>query len=500
MSGTTGGTHKDASRSGPPTSRGLQRGLSMWQAVGISVALMAPSMAININPQGTAGEVGRATPLAFFLAAVAVLLIAYVFVRLCQYYQHAGSVYAFAGSSLGARAGAVAGLGLMATYVFYGLVTSSAAGIFGAAFLDDIGLWEDQPWWSGFVVAGFALLLALVFAILPARRATNTLLTVEGITVALIVVIAAVVLVRLVAGDAPGDATFTLDVFRVPQGTDTSALFLGIVFGILSFAGFEAAATLGEEAREPRRDIPRAILGTAIFGGVYFTVITAIEMMAFGADPAGVEAFIGSPALMGDLGSSYIGDWVGETITLGASVSAFACCLACVVGASRLVFALSRDFAPNHALARTAVTGAPAVASMLIVALIALIGVLCAVAFDAEPFDTFLWSGTIGTLMLIVAYALATLGCIKLFFIDKVMRVRTWEIVIPLLALVMLGYTMFRNVWPYPDAGPARWFPVVSFGWLVLVAVVVIAFPGLARRLSAGLARADAADPDRSNA
>jgi hypothetical protein len=58
----------------PRDKRGLRRNLSVWQAVGISVALMAPSMAANINPQGTAGLVGRATPLAFFLAAVAVLL------------------------------------------------------------------------------------------------------------------------------------------------------------------------------------------------------------------------------------------------------------------------------------------------------------------------------------------------------------------------------------------------------------------------------------------
>src|SRR3954462_12233887 len=132
----------------------LRRSLSVWQAIGLSVALMAPSMAANINPQGTAGLVGRATPLAFFLAAVAVLLIAYVFVRLCQYYNHAGSVYVFAGATLGARAGAVAGLGLMGTYVFYGLVTASAAGIFGAAFLDSIGVWNNQPWWAGFVVGG----------------------------------------------------------------------------------------------------------------------------------------------------------------------------------------------------------------------------------------------------------------------------------------------------------------------------------------------------------
>jgi amino acid transporter len=96
----------------------LRRSLSVWQAVGLSVALMAPSMAANINPQGTEGTVGYATPLAFLLAALAVLLIAYVFVRLCQYYRHAGSVYVFTGATLGAPAGAVAGLCLMGTYVF----------------------------------------------------------------------------------------------------------------------------------------------------------------------------------------------------------------------------------------------------------------------------------------------------------------------------------------------------------------------------------------------
>ena len=54
-----------ATHTSKETNTGLRRGLSLWQAVGISVALMAPSMAANINPQGTAGLVGRATPLAF---------------------------------------------------------------------------------------------------------------------------------------------------------------------------------------------------------------------------------------------------------------------------------------------------------------------------------------------------------------------------------------------------------------------------------------------------
>jgi amino acid transporter len=469
----------------------LRPSLSVWQAVGISVALMAPSMAANINPQGTAGLVGRATPLAFLLAAVAVLLIAYVFVRLCQYYRHAGSVYVFAGATLGPRAGAVAGLGLMGTYVFYGLVTASAAGIFGASFLDSVGLWNGQPWWAGFVVGAVALVLALALTVLPARRATSILLTVEGVTVLLILAIAAVVLVRMLTGDAPGGATFTLDVFKVAPGTDSSTLFLGIVFGLLSFAGFEAAATLGEEAHNPRRDIPRAILGTAIFGGIYFTVVTAIEMMAFGTDKSGIAKFIASPALMGDLGTSYIGAWVGDLITLGASVSAFACCLACVVGASRLLFALVRDLAPDNALAGTGHNGTPAAAAVLITALIAVIALVCAVAFHAKPFDTFLWSGTIGTLILLVAYVLATVGCIKLIFVDRKMDVPAWEVVIPVLALLMLGYTIYRNVLPYPTEGPARWFPVVAFGWLALVTVVMLVMPGVARKLALSLDHLD---------
>jgi amino acid transporter len=476
----------------------LRRNLSVWQAVGISVALMAPSMAININPQGTATLVGRATPLAFFLAAVAVLLIAYVFVRLCQYYRHAGSVYVFAGATLGPRAGAIAGLGLMGTYVFYALVTASAAGIFGASFLDIIGIWNNQPWWAGFLVGAVALALALLFTIVPARRATSFLLSAEGITVTLIVVVGAVVLIKMLAGNAPGGATFTLDVFKVAPGTPSSDLFLGIIFGLLSFAGFEAAATLGEEADNPRRDIPRAILGTAIFGGVYFTILTAIEMMAFGPDKAGVAKFISSPALMGDLGTSYIGTWVGDLITLGAAVSAFACCLACVVGASRLLFAVSRDLAPDSALAKTGANATPAAAAVVITGLVALIGLISATLFSAKPFDTFFWSGTIGTLILLVAYVLATIGCIKLVFIDKKLPVPQWQVIVPILALLMLGYTIYRNVFPYPTSGAAQWFPVVAFGWLLLVTIVMFAFPGLAKRLSRGMTGLDEEMPRES--
>ena len=472
----------------PSGDPGLKRSLSIWAAVGLSVALMAPSMAANINPQASATTAGRAVPLTFLIAAVGVLLVAYSFVRLCQYFHHSGSVYAFVGATLGPRTGVVAGWGLLGTYTFYAVVTSAAAGIFGTAFLQEVGIWHNPPSWAPFVLLAVVLVLVLILAIMPARRGAGVLLSVEGITVALILVVTAVVLVRLLAGTAPGHQHFTWTVFQVTPGTSFSALFLGVVFGFLSFAGFEAASTLGEEARRPTRDIPRAILGVAVFGGIYFVVVTAVEMMGFGTSKAGVTAFINSPSLLGDLGSAYVGHWVGDIITLGTAFSAFGCCLASTVGGARLMYALSRDTAGARGVGAGSRWGTPAWATLVVVAMAGLIVVIYTAAFHATAFDSFLWSGTIGTLILLVAYVLATIGCMMLVFVRRKLPVPMWQIVVPIAGLIVLGYTLYRNVIPYPTSGAAEWFPVVSGTWLLVALVAVLVAPGTARKLGVALA------------
>src|SRR3712207_882650 len=262
----------------------LRRELHLWEAVGISLALMAPSMAANINPQGTASTIGRAVPLAFALATIGVLLIAWTFVRLTQRFNHAGSVYGFVGATLGPRAGVISGWSLMGTYTFYSVVTATATGIFGAEFLDALGIWTNQPEWAPYLVGAIALAGVWALAVANIREGTRVLLVIEATTVALILIVSVVILIRLATGTAPNGNTLDFSVFSIPGGIGTSAVFLGVVFGFLSFAGFEAAATLGEEAQEPRRDIPRAILGVAIFGGLYYVFVSAVEMMGFGTD------------------------------------------------------------------------------------------------------------------------------------------------------------------------------------------------------------------------
>ena len=460
----------------------LRRGVSVWEAIGISVALMAPSMAANINPQVAAGAVGRAVPVAFALATIGVLLIAYTFVRLCQRFHHAGSVYGFVGATLGPRCGVVAGWALLGTYILFGVVTSTAVGIFGSTLLDGLGIWPDQPYWSGFLITAVALLAVFTLAIAPVRGATRILLSIEGATVALILVVTVVILVRLATGTGPRGRLVDLSVFTVPPGTGFSALFLGVVFGFLSFAGFEAAATLGEEARRPRRDIPRAILGTAIFGGVYFVFVTAVEMMAFGADAGGVAAFAGSGSLLGDLGSRYIASWVGDIITLGAAISGFGCALASAVGAARLLFALTRDHVGFGAFGQISpLRGTPDRATAGVVAAMYLVVGGTWFVLKGKPSDLFVAAGTIGVLILLVGYALATLGAVRLLFFSGGRAVAIWEIVVPVLALLLIGYTLFRNTWPYPS-GAAGAYPAISAGWLLLGVIWVLARPRATRR------------------
>jgi amino acid transporter len=359
-------------------------------------------------------------------------------------------VYGFVGATLGSRTGVISGWALMGTYTFYGVVTSTAAGIFGAEFLDALGIWTDQPGWAPFVVGAIALAGVWALASSNIRGGTRVLLVIEGTTVALILIVSVIILFKLISGTAPNGNTVDLSVFTVPGGTGLSAVFLGVVFGFLSFAGFEAAATLGEEAEEPRRDIPRAILGVAVFGGLYFIFVTAVEVMAFGTDAEGVKAFIASGSLLGDLGSQFVAGWVGELITIGAAV-----------GATRMLYALSRDEVGPASLGTVSPrSGVPARSTATVALGAYVIIALGWFVFGVAPFDLFVASGTIGTLILLLVYALATIGAAKLLFFSGERQVATWEVVVPFLALVVIGYTLYRNI-------SAGWYPVIALLWVV---------------------------------
>jgi amino acid transporter len=102
-------------------------------------------------------------------------------------------------------------------------------------------------------------------------------------------------------------------VFVPTAGIGVSPIAMGLPFGILSFAGFEQVATLGEEVKTSRFTIPRVLIGTVIGAGVVFTLVAAAETLGFGTDPAGVARFAASTSLLADLSARYFGGWAGDT-------------------------------------------------------------------------------------------------------------------------------------------------------------------------------------------
>jgi amino acid transporter len=472
----------------PGHSPTLRRTLVTWGAIGLSVAAMGASLAANINPQGSALTVGRAVPLTFVLSTIAVVLVAYGFARVCSRISHAGSVFALTGTTIGPRAGVVAGWSLLGAYTAFVVTTAITAGIFGTNFLQTIGIWHTAPLIVPWIL-GLATIVGCVWmAIFPVKRSTSLLLWVEVGTALLILLISAVVVIRVVAGSSPNHTHFTLNMFTVPHGIGVSSLFLGVVFGFLSFAGFESAATLGEEAIEPNKAIPRAILGVAIMGGVFYVFTTATEMLGFGTTAAGVKAFSASTSLFGTLGNEYIGSFVGGVVTLGTTVAAIGCCLATIIGACRILFAMTRCGLENSRLATVSErSGVPGPAAVAVGGFAAISMVIVRLAFTHNAFNIFAWSGTTGTLVLLVAYLLFTAGAWYYLIVRgprQGIAPRPADYIVPVLAFIVVGYTLYRNVIPWPTTGSGRTIVILDIAWVVIAVVGILSAPRITQRIA----------------
>ena len=99
-----------------------------------------------------------------------------------------------------------------------------------------------------------------MIAYLEIKITTRALLSIETISVSLILILMIVIFLKLAGvGTTPPNAGFSTDVFHLPSGVSRSAFGLGIVLCFLSYGGFEGAAALGEETNNPRLEIPKAI-------------------------------------------------------------------------------------------------------------------------------------------------------------------------------------------------------------------------------------------------
>jgi amino acid transporter len=462
---------------------GLHAELSLVDAAAFSVGLIGPVGAIGLLGTGAALIIGRAVTLSFVFAVLGVALVAYCFIKLSQHISHTGSVYALVGVTLGPRAGFVAGWALMGAYTAIGCGSTIEMGLFGGQFLHDTGILSTHQWWW---IALIGLLGVGALAYTEIRVITRALLTSEVIGAILVTILSIVILVKVIFSHGPSGQKFTIDFLSLPHGSGIGTIAKAAVYGFLAFAGFEGAAALGEETSSPRTQIPRAIKTAVIVVGAFYLLTAAAQSLGYGANAAGAKAYAaGLP--FSDLGGGYIGKWYADILNLMATISLFAISLGVASGAARIMYAQARDATGKRTgLAGLTKNGAPG-AALLVVLLIfagALVGQQLA---GSSVINATFYALQIGTVLILVAYVMATVGAIYFLFFKEKAKAPLWQVAIPLAGGAFVCYTIYRNVFVGQEGTYAH-LPYIEVGYLVLGLLVVLVAPGLATRVRTGLA------------
>lgn len=441
---------------------GLRPGvLKVRHAVITSLAVITPAAAILFLPIPIAANAGAAMPLSIIVAFAVVLVIMNAVYRFTQRISHAGSFFAFVRDSLGIRAGFFAGWMFLA---FYPVFVAFDLILFGAT-LNGIIVSHggpDIPWWL-LMLAGLILIWAVaVLGIRFSVRSDLALLTFE------IAVLLALAITILVTGAPGGD--WHASVFSPgssPAGF--SGVVVGAVFGVLAFTGFEAPAYLGEEAENPRRTIPRAILLTTAGIGIVFLFFFYVTTVGYGLPNIG--KLPADPAPWDTLGQRYWGAGPTVLVDIASVVALVAGALACQNGAARMVYALGRDGLLPRVLGRTLPRfGTP------VAALTFLLGGSLALGFGFgfgfQPLPAFSLLSLVVTLCALIVYAIIQVALIRYF-----LRAGTfnpfWHGLVPVLAVAAIVYLFVKNVAPQP-AYPSSVAIWIAIGWAVLGLLIVV--------------------------
>jgi amino acid transporter len=399
-----------------------------------------------------AGISGGGTALVQLIAAIAMEFVAYAFIVFTRSFNSSGSVYGFIGAVTGPIFGFVAAFTLMMVYInFAGGVFASIADEAQPAFAS-IGV---QLPWQVYAIAAF--LLVTWIALRDIRFSSSVILLLEGISMALIVVISIIIMAK---GGYHGHAWRSTPF--LPGGVSLSALGLGIVYSFSSFSGFEAAATLGEESDRPRTMIPLAV---GISLGVVDIFEIGVAFVVTNAFPS-VSALVASPIPLVSITQQMISPWLGIVVNFAAVISSFGAALACVNGGARILYALSRDGLGPKSLQKVSVkTGAPknAIIAVSIVSFAFLAGFLTTSASQAVALIL-----TYGADLILVAYLFVMIAALLYAWKN---RLSVFSTVIFIVGLLFLLYVIKDTFIPFPQA-PYLYDAIAAFFTLVVAMLI----------------------------
>lgn len=307
----------------------LKRELGLGSLVMFGLAYMAIATVFT-----TYGIVNQLTegrlPLAYSIALLTMLFTAYSYASMVRKYPVAGSAYTYVQQAFGGGAGFLTGWVLLLDYLFIPMINFMILGLYVSTQFPSIPAW---------IPSLITLIAVFIFNVLGIKLVSKLNFAVIAISVAAMALFAIFAIKTAVADP---NAPSLLAPF-IPGTEGFSPIFAGAGVLALSFLGFDAVSTLSEEAKHPRRDIPRAIMLTTIIGGVLFIIVSWVGARAYTL-PDWAEApreLIDAAGIV--LSHHVAGEWLGVLFVLFTVAGCFGSALAGQVSVARILYSMGRD-------------------------------------------------------------------------------------------------------------------------------------------------------------
>jgi amino acid transporter len=433
---------------------GLRTGsLSSLESLAQSIGNIAPTATPALVIPLVFGLGGNATWLIYLIATVGIFLVARNVNAFARHTASPGSLYAYTTTGLGPWVGLIAGWALLAAYAGTGAaVTGGFANYTNVFFKDFLGL-EVPPVALIAIAVGFSWLLAYR----DIQLSTRTTLALEFISVGLILFI--LIATLLTAPTVVDRAQLDL------EGVSADQIRLGLVLALFSFVGFESAASLGSEAKNPLKTIPRAVIRSAVLVGLFFIFASYVLVLGFHGEAQSLDKSSAPLHVLADKSGFGV---LKHLIDLGAAISFLACTLASINAGARILFLLGHHGVFHSALGNAhSVNRTPHVA-ISIVALATFIPAAVLALKGVAVFDIFGWIGSFASYGFILSYILVSLAAP--IYLYRHHSLGVGAVLSSAAAIALLVIALAGNLYPVPDA-PYNWLPYAFLGYLVIGAL-----------------------------
>lgn len=375
------------------------------------VAAAAPLSGVVLGfPVIVATGNGVGAPGAYLVATAVLLVFAVGYTAMSRRVVSAGGFFAYIAHGLGLPAG----LGAATLAVLsYGLVQLGMYGAFGVYMAEASVRYfrGSPPWW---VWAFAAMALCLFLGVRRVEVGAKLLGVALVLETSVIVVLDIVILVTGGASRA-GPGGLSLVPFA-PAVVFSGAIGIALMFAHAAFIGFEATAIYGQEARDPRRTVPRATYIAITTMGAFFAVSTALIINGFGTAEAPAVATASTEQFAFLAIGRYLGPVVADAASALIITSVFAALLAFHNSVARYLHAMGRHGVTWAWLGTTHGTRQSPYAACLAQTLFAGVGVGAFVVFDRDPFrELFVWATGLGAIGIIALQAVTSIAVVVFF-------------------------------------------------------------------------------------